>query len=159
MARRTTISTEESDTFLDFAVHTDCAVQVRQVNTHYGVELRRDGDDRFGERGRVVVYYAPDNGVRRNLVTYAGAIESAQGYAQGALDAMRLLFDRRVESDEELAPLEKMELPKTQCPRCGAPMKRIDHGPKGPFYGCTTYPKCRGFRTVVEVEGESRDER
>ncbi|NWJ98687.1 MAG: type I DNA topoisomerase [Chloroflexi bacterium] len=33
------------------------------------------------------------------------------------------------------------------CPKCGAPMKERQ-GAKGPFYGCTKYPECKGTAQV-----------
>ena len=32
-----------------------------------------------------------------------------------------------------------------ECPKCGAPMK-ARRGKDGPFYGCSTYPDCKGTR-------------
>lgn len=31
------------------------------------------------------------------------------------------------------------------CPRCNAPTV-LKHGKRGPFYGCTRFPHCRGSR-------------
>lgn len=36
------------------------------------------------------------------------------------------------------------------CQNCGSPMA-IRNGPRGEFYGCTSYPKCRGIKNLVEV--------
>jgi hypothetical protein len=33
------------------------------------------------------------------------------------------------------------------CPKCGAPMVKRT-GPRGEFWGCSTYPKCKGTRPV-----------
>ncbi len=35
------------------------------------------------------------------------------------------------------------------CPRCGRPMV-ARQGPKGPFYGCSAFPRCRGTRPCGE---------
>lgn len=37
------------------------------------------------------------------------------------------------------------------CPDCGAEMT-IRKGPRGEFYGCTTYPNCRGIRELNDAE-------
>lgn len=36
-----------------------------------------------------------------------------------------------------------------QCPDCGAPMRRRD-GKRGPFWGCSTYPTCKGIVNISE---------
>ncbi len=33
------------------------------------------------------------------------------------------------------------------CPSCGSPMKKRQ-GPRGPFWGCSKYPQCRGTRNI-----------
>ena len=33
------------------------------------------------------------------------------------------------------------------CPSCGDPMKKRQ-GPRGPFWGCSNFPKCRGTRNI-----------
>jgi len=33
------------------------------------------------------------------------------------------------------------------CPKCGAPMVKR-HGPRGEFWGCSKYPKCKGTRNI-----------
>ena len=35
------------------------------------------------------------------------------------------------------------------CPDCGAPMKQRTSA-RGPFWGCSTYPNCRGLRKIAE---------
>jgi four helix bundle suffix protein len=35
------------------------------------------------------------------------------------------------------------------CPDCGAPMRRR-RSARGPFWGCSTYPQCRGTRSTAE---------
>lgn len=39
-----------------------------------------------------------------------------------------------------------------KCPVCGSPMVKRK-GPHSLFFGCSTYPKCRGTRRVDEVDG------
>lgn len=36
-----------------------------------------------------------------------------------------------------------------ECPECGADMKMRD-GSRGEFWGCSTYPRCRGTREVED---------
>ncbi len=38
---------------------------------------------------------------------------------------------------------------KETCPECGSPMK-LRHSARGPFLGCSKYPKCKGTRPVPE---------
>ena len=35
------------------------------------------------------------------------------------------------------------------CEKCGAPMA-VKRGPRGPFLGCTAYPKCRSTKPLPE---------
>ena len=44
-----------------------------------------------------------------------------------------------------------------RCPKCDSPMKKRN-GTFGEFYGCSTFPKCRGIRQVkaVEIYGEGK---
>lgn len=51
--------------------------------------------------------------------------------------AMRAMWD----------PAAEMML---MCPECGAPMSPRN-GPRGPFYGCTKYPICRGIKDADKV--------
>lgn len=56
-------------------------------------------------------------------------------------------------SGEARAPREKKppELTDKECPKCGEPMV-VRQSRRGQFYGCSTYPKCRG---TMPLEGES----
>jgi DNA topoisomerase I len=47
-------------------------------------------------------------------------------------------------SDSSLSPYPS-SLP--VCPRCGSPMVKRS-GPRGEFWGCSTFPKCKGTRSV-----------
>ncbi len=47
-------------------------------------------------------------------------------------------------SDSSLGP-QPSALP--ACPRCGSPMVKRN-GPRGEFWGCSTFPKCKGTRNV-----------
>lgn len=38
-----------------------------------------------------------------------------------------------------------------ECPKCGAPMV-LRKSYRGPFYGCSTYPECRGSVSIAPVE-------
>jgi hypothetical protein len=38
------------------------------------------------------------------------------------------------------------------CPRCGSPMRERS-GKRGPFWGCSTYPDCRGTRPLADEQG------
>ena len=40
---------------------------------------------------------------------------------------------------------------KIECPDCGSDMV-LRNGPRGPFYGCKSYPGCRGIINVGEAE-------
>jgi restriction system protein len=33
------------------------------------------------------------------------------------------------------------------CPKCGSPMVKRN-GPRGEFWGCSTFPKCKGTRNL-----------
>lgn len=44
------------------------------------------------------------------------------------------------------------ELP---CPKCGAPMN-LRNGKRGPWLGCSTFPKCRGRESWAKVEEKTR---
>jgi hypothetical protein len=157
------------DSFDDLVLNDDVEVQMRMASPRFIVRLARDGSDRFGERGRAEVFHLPkalDLGVMeiilereappadaRRLLTYSGTLEAAQGYAQGMLDAVRLMLDRRAEADEEQAPLPPKPAAKNddilRCPLCAAPMKYVEKSVKGPFYGCPR--SCRTWTSRREL--------
>lgn len=58
-------------------------------------------------------------------------------------------FVRRLRDILRGAYRRALEVP--SCPRCHAPMKRRV-GSRGPFLGCTGYPKCRATRELPEEQ-------
>jgi hypothetical protein len=48
---------------------------------------------------------------------------------------------------ETTAPTWDAGVPDLTCPKCGGKMLQRT-GPKGPFYGCSRYPECKGTRSV-----------
>lgn len=42
------------------------------------------------------------------------------------------------------------------CEKCGSPMK-LRNSKRGPFLGCSAFPKCRATRQVAKIEGPSRE--
>jgi DNA topoisomerase-1 len=54
---------------------------------------------------------------------------------------------RRKRGSRQKASARNPTDPNIVCPRCGAPMvKRA--GPRGEFWGCSTYPACKGTRSI-----------
>lgn len=158
--------TENKNTRFNLVESKAEGTQVIKVSPRYGVSLHRQGLD----RGLAEVFYVANvitgleteeeswrkiedpNGIIR-LVIYSGSMELAQSYAQGAVDAMRILISRRTEAETEEPPLpEEPSDDIVRCPKCMEPMKHITWGPKGPFYGCYSYPNCRGFRTIEDAK-------
>src|SRR5262249_53573494 len=43
------------------------------------------------------------------------------------------------------------------CDKCGSPMA-VRKGPRGPFLGCSAYPKCRSYKPVPAELKEKRKE-
>lgn len=62
-----------------------------------------------------------------------------------------------IEVDKEVEPMASKTTPleETLCPECGSKMLSRK-GTYGVFWGCSTYPKCRGTR---DNEGRSKAER
>jgi four helix bundle suffix protein len=54
------------------------------------------------------------------------------------------MYQTRSEAREEQQPVEA-DAP--ECPECGNPMRRRNSA-KGPFWGCSQYPKCKGTRNI-----------
>lgn len=42
------------------------------------------------------------------------------------------------------------------CEKCGSPMK-LRNSKRGPFLGCSAFPKCRATRQVAKIEGPTRE--
>ena len=42
------------------------------------------------------------------------------------------------------------------CEKCGSPMK-LRNSKRGPFLGCSAFPKCRATRQVAKIEGATRE--
>jgi DNA topoisomerase-1 len=50
--------------------------------------------------------------------------------------------------DAQGNPVQPIDTGET-CDKCGAPMA-VKRGPRGPFLGCSAYPKCRSTKPVPE---------
>jgi hypothetical protein len=85
------------------------------------------------------------------LMTYRGPTEIAQGYVLGALDTLRLMLDMREAADSPAPPIELSEDDILLCPSCASPMRYIAKSARGPFFGCTNFPRCRGSRKPEDV--------
>jgi four helix bundle suffix protein len=46
---------------------------------------------------------------------------------------------------KRLEAREKNKAPSAECPQCGKPMRERQSA-KGPFWGCSAYPECKGTR-------------
>lgn len=44
------------------------------------------------------------------------------------------------------------------CPTCGAPMVGPKPSRRGPFYGCSRFPVCRGARNLSDVQAEQAEQ-
>ncbi|MFO7668049.1 MAG: topoisomerase DNA-binding C4 zinc finger domain-containing protein [Bacteroidales bacterium] len=53
-------------------------------------------------------------------------------------------FNERLMS-KRIEAREKEQSPPPDCPRCGKPMRRRK-STKGDFWGCSTFPECKGTR-------------
>jgi DNA topoisomerase-1 len=53
-------------------------------------------------------------------------------------------------------PAAGAEKPDVKCPECGADMV-VRQGRRGPFLGCSQYPKCRGLARLNGTPGASRE--
>ncbi len=52
-------------------------------------------------------------------------------------------------------PERKVELTDVKCVKCGAPMA-LRQSKRGPFLGCSAFPKCRSIAKVPKPEGEAK---
>lgn len=77
------------------------------------------------------------NMLKRQIAAQGEAFEETGGFSE-RLTAKRL--EARANT-EEAGP---------DCPKCGKPMRRR-RSAKGEFWGCSSYPECRGTRSL---EGE-----
>ena len=58
--------------------------------------------------------------------------------------------------DAEGKPVPPVD-PGMECEKCGAPMA-VKKGPRGPFLGCTAYPKCRSTKPMpAELKEKLKD--
>ena len=75
--------------------------------------------------------------------------ERAEEYKKNVASAYGELHEMEVET-RGVAPVESVK-----CPECGSEMKSRK-GLYGPFWGCKTYPKCKGTRDSM---GRSKEDR
>ncbi|MCE8005315.1 DNA topoisomerase III [Billgrantia ethanolica] len=52
-------------------------------------------------------------------------------------------------------PMTLPQQPTQKCPECGSPMRKRK-GEKGPFWGCTRYPDCKGIVNIVQRRGRQK---
>lgn len=86
--------------------------------------------------------------------------EKLDSIAEGEMDWKKMLaefygpFDKSVaKRDKEIPRSEFTELGKSdeKCPECGKPMV-IKLGKFGKFLSCSTFPKCKGMKTIINPE-------
>jgi len=60
-----------------------------------------------------------------------------------------------LDKDGRPMPPKMKVITQVKCQKCGSPMILRD-GKRGPFLGCSAYPKCRALRPVNKLEGDER---
>lgn len=63
------------------------------------------------------------------------------------------LFSNNASDDSSLTGADASTL----CPRCGSAMV-LRNGRRGQFYGCSTFPRCRGTREYLQLPSASGSE-
>lgn len=91
-----------------------------------------DGDDVAAANALIVLIQRATGLLGRQLAQLEGAFVESGGIRE-KMTAARL--DARA---DPAAPL---------CPECGVPMKKRN-SQRGPFWGCSAYPKCKGIRQI-----------
>ena len=75
------------------------------------------------------------NMLKNQIEAQGKAFEETGGFSER-------LMTKRLEAREKSKP------PSPECPQCGKPMRERQSA-KGPFWGCSTYPECKGTRPAA----------
>ncbi len=118
--------------FTDDMVHESArhALEQRKKYSHW----LDDNDAVVVANAMLIIIGRALNMLKSQIEAQGRAFEETGGFSER-------LMQKRIEAREKELP------PSPECPQCGKPMRQRKSA-KGDFWGCSTYPDCKGTRSV-----------
>lgn len=145
---KTTVTRETGDYGADLVIEKDrkkTVVQAKRHSKNVGIKAVQEAQASIAHYGAIEAW----------VITNSDYTEAAYNLAKSnnvKLINRKELIDMILKMNPDDSPITRTvmeEFPREEviCIRCGSPMVRRK-GPRGEFYGCSSFPKCRYTRAI-----------